>query len=54
MVYDAYLIFGCERDYSEFEIDGLKIDSIPAINQIHERVYENYLRDKHQSDDIDK
>lgn len=39
-----YYIFGIFRDYSEFDIDGLKIDSTRSMNQIHKMVYENLLK----------
>ena len=40
-----FYIFGIERDYSEFGMDGIKIDSIPHMIDIHMKVYEKFLKD---------
>lgn len=39
---ERYLIFAKVRDYSDFELDGLRIDSIPNMIRIHQKVYEKY------------
>ncbi len=36
-------IFACVRDYSEFRIKKLKIDSIENVHKIHRCVYQYYL-----------
>ena len=43
---DTDFIFACVRDYSEFSIRNLKIDSIESMNEIHRCVYQYYSEKK--------
>lgn len=36
-------IFACELDYSDFKIDGIRLNSTENANKIHRKIYEKYL-----------
>lgn len=40
---EDYYIFAHVRDFSDFEINGIKIDSIKAMNKIHRIIYDEYI-----------
>lgn len=42
-VEDKDYIFACVRDYSDFSVGNLKIDSIESMHNIHRCVYQYYL-----------
>ena len=48
-----YYIFACTRDYSEFCLNGTKIDSIKNIHKIHKYVYQDYLRKEKLLKDVE-
>ena len=39
-----YLILAIIRDYSEYEFNGIKIDSIENIGKIHKAIYTTYIK----------
>lgn len=41
---NKFYIFACVRDYSEFCINGIRIDSIHNMNLIHRYIYREYLK----------
>lgn len=41
-----YYVFACERDYSEFEIDGIHINSIYNMNEIQKKIFERDFKSK--------
>ena len=45
-----YYIFSYEKDYSDFEIDGVHIDSIHNMNEIHRKIYTRDFINKNEFD----
>lgn len=43
-----YYAFAYARDYSEFEINGVRIDSIHNMNEIHRKIGQEYFDEERQ------
>ncbi len=46
-----FYIFACEKDYSEYDNQSIKIDCKENMFQIHRMVYEEYQRSQKSTDD---